>query len=156
MKANRYFITSSIGVGITGLTSFDNALMDSTLGNYNLVKVNSILPAKALRAMQVGCTEGNVLFTAFAHITPNKTVNILTASVAVGIPKNDSNVGVIMELACNEKIGKAEENITEMVKEAMSNRDIEIADILVKSSSIEADGSGKYFTAFAAISMWEE
>jgi len=153
---NRYLLTASIGNGCSDLTSFDKALLNSKIGNYNIVKVSSILPVKAIETEKVGIVEGNVLFTAFSHITSNKIGMELTASIAIGIPKDNNKVGVIMELACGEPKEKAEQTIIEMVKEAMSNRGNEIAEILIKSSSVEVDSSGRYFTAFSAVAMWEE
>ena len=76
-------MTSGIGFGLTSLTSFDDALINSGIGNFNIVKVSSILPVKAIQATKVGIAEGGVLFTAFSYITSNKLGEKLAASVAI-------------------------------------------------------------------------
>ena len=43
-----YTIVSGVGKGLTSLSAFDNALLNAGVGDYNLVKVSSILPAKCI------------------------------------------------------------------------------------------------------------
>jgi len=152
---NKYLLTASTATAETELTSFDKALLLSRIGNYNLVKVSSILPAKAKEADHPTCVEGSVLFTAFAQISSNEAGKSLSAAVAVGIPKDNDQVGVIMEFSCYGRKDYAEKMVSKMVKEAMCNRNAEIGEILIKSSSVEVDDSRNYFTAFAAVAMWE-
>ncbi len=150
---NKYLLCSGVGKGSFPLTSFDNALYNSGIANYNLVKVSSILPVKMELNTSVDIVEGSVLFTAYSTKTTIKRNEIISAAVAVGIPKDTEKVGVIMEFSgsCNKQ--EAETKITSMVKEAMSLRNYEIKEIICQA--IEAKGSDKnYTTVFAALAMW--
>jgi len=63
MKMDNYMLTSGIGTAETSLTSFDAALIDAMLANYNIVKVTSILPARAKKLKKIELTEGwTILF----------------------------------------------------------------------------------------------
>ena len=152
---NKYLITSSIGIGKERLTSFDAALLKSKIGNYNLVRVSSILPAKSTQSKHVGIPEGSVLFTAYSHISSSTFGDKLTAAVAVGFPKDKNQVGVIMEIALAEDKENVEHKIANMVKEALEARGSELAELVIETSSIEVDDSDRYFTAFSAVAMWE-
>ena len=41
-------LTSGVGVGSTEINAYDNALLNAGVGDYNLVKVTSVLPAGAI------------------------------------------------------------------------------------------------------------
>lgn len=150
---NKYLLCSSIGKGSFPLTSFDNALYNSGISNYNLVKVSSILPANMELNTSVDIVEGSVLFTAYSSKTAIRRNEIISAAVAVGIPKDAEKVGVIMEFSglCDKQ--EAEMKIISMVREAMSLRNYEIKEIICQA--VEAKGSGDdYTTVFAALAMW--
>lgn len=152
---SKYFLLcASCGNGKTELTSFDNALLCSGTANYNLVKVSSVLPAYAIQKKEIDLLEGSVLYTAYASKTSQKKGEIVSAAVAVGIPKDPSKIGIIMEFSdyCNKT--SAEKKVHAMVVEAMASRNYEISKILCSSSEVMSDGE-KYVTAFAALAMWE-
>lgn len=149
----KFFICSSIGNGKYELTSFDSALKNSNLANYNLVKVSSILPANIQKQKSVDIAEGSVLYTAFAHKTTNKSGEIVSAAIAVGIPIDKTKIGVIMEFSGNCSMLDAEKQVHTMVKEAMENRGYEIEKILSSVKEVCCDGKC-FVTAFAALAMW--
>jgi arginine decarboxylase len=151
---NKYLLCASEGHGDFPLTSFDDALRNSHIANYNLVKVSSILPAGAMRQNGVDIIEGSVLHTAFAFKTSNEKGQLISAAVAIGIPEDTSKIGVIMEYSdcCTKE--DAEQKIKEMVKEAMAKRGYKVKEILVKSHQVVCTSEG-YSTAFAALAMWE-
>ena len=150
----KYILVSSVGVGSHELNSFDNALFQSKIANYNLVKISSILPINAKLCKRIDLEEGCILYTAYAQITTKQMGEHIAAAVAVGIPKNKQNIGVIMEYSsfCNK--AQAEDTVKNMVLEAMKLRGYEIAEI--QCVSAETVGNGKeYSTAFAALAIWD-
>lgn len=150
---DKYILNSSIGYGKSELTSFDNALLNCKIANYNLVKVSSILPARCKKVEEVDIPEGSVIFTAYANLSSNKKGEIISAAVGVGIPKDKEKIGVIMECSgfCTKQT--TEKRLINMIKEAMASRGYEIEDIIYKSSEINVSTDG-YVTVFAALSMW--
>ena len=149
----KFLLCSNIGKGKTILNSFDSALLSSGVANYNLVNVSSILPPHAQQADKVDLPEGSILFTAYAtKYTIDKDV-MISAAIAVGIPQNPNDIGVIMEFSSNICANEAKKRVSEMVVEAMNNRGIEIKEILCKSA--EAIGNGhEYVSVFAGLAMW--
>lgn len=149
---NKFIITSSIGVGKTELTSFDNALIKCKIANYNLVKVSSILPPNSKKVDDVDLPEGSILFTAYAAISTNLNGQHISAAVGVGIPKDKTKIGVIMECSdyCNKD--EIEMKLKNMIVEAMISRGYEIEEILFEANDVIA--TNDYVTAFAAISIW--
>ncbi len=150
----KFFLTSSVGAGGTNLTSFDNALYKSGIANYNLVKISSILPANHIFAKHIAIKEGSMLLTAYASLTTKEQKQI-AAAVAVGIPEDETKVGVIMEYSgyCNKDT--AEKTVRSMVKESMGFRGYKIKDIL--SEAVEAVNDGnQYVTVFAALPIWND
>jgi len=146
-------ICASSGKGQFELTSFDDALKNSDIANYNIVKVSSILPIGAIRRNKVEIEEGSVLHTAFSAISSSKKGDVISAAIAVGIPYDNFKIGVIMEYSNNCNKAEAEQKVKEMVKESMDNRGYGIKEILHSSIEVLCDGNG-YETAFAAIAMW--
>ncbi|MBR5947192.1 MAG: arginine decarboxylase, pyruvoyl-dependent [Clostridia bacterium] len=150
-----YLISSSIGTGDTKLTSFDCALLESGVANYNLVRVSSILPTHMTQRDSIEIPEGTPLNTAYATITTNLLASVISAAVAVGIPADENCVGVIMEYSdyCSET--EAIETVENMVQEAMRNRGYEIKEIKsICASTAISDSNTKFSTAFACIAMW--
>lgn len=148
-----YYIGSGVGTGTEKLNSFDNALMAAGVGNYNLVKVSSILPSEGIRKDYIDVREGEPLHVAYASITSNCIGKTISATVGVGIPKNTSNIGVIMEYEgeCSKK--EAETKVIGMVREAMECHHIDLMNIEIASSECYISEE-KYHTSFAVVALW--
>lgn len=149
----KFYINSGIGYGNSHLTSFDDALLQTGVGNYNLIRVSSILPAGAVQQKSVDIEEGSQLHIAYAKISSCNFGEVISAAVSVGIPVNKSNIGVIMELALFDKEKATVEKVEAMVKEAMENRGYEIEQIVTCSCEAITTENG-YTTVFAGIAMW--
>lgn len=149
----KFYINSGIGYGNSQLTSFDDALLQTGVGNYNLIQVSSILPAGAVRQKSVDIEEGSQLHIAYAEISSCNFGEVISAAVSVGIPVNKSNIGVIMELALFDKEKVTVEKVEAMVREAMENRGYEIEQIVTCSCEAITTQDG-YTTIFAGIAMW--
>jgi arginine decarboxylase len=145
-------LVSGCGVDDSPLVSFDKALFDAGVANYNIVKVSSILPPKCNKVSSISAPLGSILFTAFAS---NKTSGegLISSAVCVGIPEDENEVGVIMEYSCNESASIAEKKVKDMVARSMKLRNLSISDM--PSISIEIMASnGIYTTTFSALIMW--
>ena len=156
--ANRFYMGHGKGFGKTRLASFDNALLDSGVGNYNLVRLSSILPVQALdiQMSRIDLPLGSLLPIAYAEITTNDADDPAVAAIAIGVPKDKTKCCVIMEY---EALGKTEpealEIVKNMVKEAFHNRGWELDHIMETCASAHPERSGDYATAFACVAEWE-
>ena len=148
-----YYIGSGTGTGTEKLNSFDNALIEAGVGNYNLVRVSSILPTEGIRKESIDVKEGEPLHVAYASITSNVIGSVVSAAVAVGIPKNSSKIGVIMEYEGQCSKEEAEHKVISMVREAMECHHIELKNIEMMSSECYISEE-KYYTSFAVVALW--
>jgi len=152
LKTNRYTLVSSVGTGSTELNAFDNALCNAGVGNYNLIKVSSILPPMSNEEEGVGGVGGGILPIAYGSKTGHEKGTQIVAAVAVGIPQNPEEIGVIMEYSGSENEEQAEFHVKEMVREAMNNRNIIIKDIKCITSSCTVNSN--FCCVFAGIALW--
>lgn len=148
-----YYVNAGHGTGEEELNSFDDALLDAGVGNYNLVRVSSILPIGAHRKKQVDIEKGNILHAAYAAISSNIDGDIIAAAIAIGVPNNNTDVGVIMEYASHCTKECAEEKVISMVEKAMSVRKSCIKKIVSNSAQCRIE-DGLYHTAFAVVALW--
>ena len=80
LKTNRYTLVSGVGSGNTELNAFDNALYNAGVGNYNLIKVSSILPPISKEEIVVGGVAGGILPIAYgSKIEHEKGAQIVAA-----------------------------------------------------------------------------
>lgn len=145
-----YTIVSGKGFSKYKLVAFDNALLNAGIGDYNLVKVSSILPAGCQYEENINIEKGSIIYAAYATVTVKDKQKITTA-VAAAIPLDDADSGVIFETYSDS--GEAESDVCNMCMEAMENRDKNIKEI--KSTSITVSGkSGGYVSGISAVIMW--
>ncbi len=139
------------GEGDTLLTSFDKALLDAGIGNYNLLKVSSIFPPHAEVVKEIHVPEGVLLPTAYGTISSSKVGETITAAVAIGVPEDQSNVGVIMEFSGNCSEEEAEKIVRNMVKESFEMRGYVLKEVFSGSVSHVVKKNG---SVIAAAVMW--
>lgn len=155
MIAEKYKIGSGVGRSVSRLVSFDKALLSSGVGNYNLVRLSSILPAGCEKVEVVDLREGSLLPTAYSTISSDQEGDILVSSIGVGIPKDKTKVGVIME---HSTINKGEwvtkEELKDMIREAFENRGWELDHIESECVSAVVEYSDVCVTTFACIAEW--
>ena len=134
------------------IISFDNALINAKVSDYNILKVSSILPANCRYLPVIQNCKGSILHMAYASYT-QKGTGIISSAVAVGIPAESHNIGVIMEYSCFKGQRHCINTVETLVQSAMKNRDILIKEIM--SIGCEAKLSKElYSTTFAGIAMW--
>ncbi len=150
-KPEKFFIAAASAKGLTELNAFDMALIKAGIGNYNLVKVSSIIPPGAKHAESVDLPEGAILPIAYGACISAEKGKLISAAVAVGLPKEKDGVGIIAEFAGEVNEEEARMNAKLMAEEALRVRNLTIKEILVGSSSIVVDGPS---CAFAGVAVW--
>lgn len=131
------------------LVAFDNALIDAGIGDYNLVRVSSIIPAKCQYENNISIEKGSIVYIAYASFDIIDSA-IMNAAVAIAIPEDNKQNGVIFETVSNNN---TEKNAINMCLEAMQNRNRPTKE--VKSKCISAKGIINMHTCgIAAVVMW--
>lgn len=134
------------------LISFDTALCSAGIGDYNIVRVSSILPPKAVKKNSIEVSKGSVLYVAYATATIYGAGRIASA-ISVGIPKSPLEIGVIMEYSAPNDKNSVIECSREMVKKSMKFRGIALKEIL--SVGVEkVQEEQQYLTTFSGIVLW--
>ena len=126
-------IVSGKDEGPTKLNAFDNALSDAGIGDVNLIKVSSMLAGNAEICELPKLKAGAMVNCVLSEITSDNPGDEITAVVAVAIGEE---LGCVVETSginedLKELVGKAEF----MVRYMMEKRDVEIEDLIIKSSS---------------------
>ena len=157
--ANKCCISRGVGKSKNGLPSFDRALIDAGVGNYNLVRLSSILPANVewIDASDISehICEGSLLPTAYSTITSDTVGDIIVSTIGVGLPEDKSHVGIIMEYS-TKNISKEDalETLKSMIREAFDVRGWKLKQMIVTSISAEVKEENTKYTTFACISEW--
>ena len=97
----KVFFTKGVGASREKLTSFEMALRDAKIANFNLVKVSSIFPPYCKRVpAQVGLrylNSGQIVHCVMSEASSNEPHRMMAASVGVAIPKKEEHYGYLSE-----------------------------------------------------------
>lgn len=153
-------ISRGKGESANGLPSFDKALLDAGVGNYNLVRLSSILPAECewvdVKDIALHIKEGSLLPTAYSTITSDVEGDVIVSTIGVGIPVDKSKVGVIMEYSTkNVTEEEALKTLHSMIVEAFDVRGWELEYTKETSISDKVVVGGVKHTTFCCISEWQ-
>jgi len=92
------------------LSSFEEALRDAGIAQYNLVTVSSIFPPKCRLISRAQGNKylkpGQVVFCVMARSDTNEPHRLIAASIGIAIPRNTEHYGYLSEHHCsgmNEK-----------------------------------------------------
>ena len=119
--------------GPTKLNAFDNALSDAGIGDVNLIKVSSMLAGDTQTQDLPKLKAGSMVNCVLSEITSDTPGDEITAVVAVAIGKT---LGCVVETTgINEKLEDLKDEAEFMVRYMMEKRDVEINDLIIKSSS---------------------
>lgn len=157
--ATEYAMSSGVGVSSKRLPSFDKALIQAHVGNYNLVRLSSILPAGCkevpIEDIQDHIKEGSLLPTAYATISCSEYGMRIASAIGIGFPKDESKVGVIMEFS-GEGIDadEAVDIIDKMIDEAFEERGWELGSKKTNAIDAVVDKRGETVTTFACVAEW--
>lgn len=146
----KYTLVAAGAEGPTHLNAFDNALLEAGIGNLNLLRVSSILPAGAARLAAIEMEPGSLVPTAYGVILSHTPGELISAAIGVGVA-GDGGSGVIMEFSGRCSKAEAEEAVRVMVEEAFRTRrrPIEKIEVLAAEHHVVENGC-----AFAAAALW--
>jgi len=97
----KVFFTKGIGRHKSKLGSFERALRDAGIAQFNLVEVSSIFPPNAeIVEKEEGLKylkPGQIVFVVLAQNSSNELNRLISASVGLAIPKDRSKYGYLSE-----------------------------------------------------------
>ena len=99
--AKEIFLTRGVGRHREKLASFELALRDARIAEYNIVRVSSIFPpgCKMIPAKEgvKKLKPGQVLYTVVAESATNEPHRLIASSIGVAIPRDRSHYGYLSE-----------------------------------------------------------
>ena len=97
----KVFFTKGVGRHKSELGSFERALRDAGIAQFNLVEVSSIFPPNAeMVSKEEGLKylkPGQIVFVVMARNSSNELNRLISASVGLAIPKDKSKYGYLSE-----------------------------------------------------------
>ena len=150
----KFFLVSGSSEGFSLLNAFDGALLASGVGDTNLVKMSSILPpgCEEIKPPPVPMPQGALVPTAYASLCSDVPGEVISAAVAIGIPKDPNRAGLIMEYSARAEESAVVEKVKKMVEKGMELRSRAIKDIMAISSTRKVVTIG---AVFAAVVLWD-
>lgn len=152
---NIFCLVKGASEGRTRLNAFDSALLSAGVGDTNLMRMSSILPPGAAeRSIEdIDLPGGGLVPLAYATIDSTTPGQYISSAIAVGIPEDESQAGVIMEFEDHSKLDNVESIVRQMVIDAFDYRNRTLKEI--KSVGIEhkVETCG---STFAAAVLWYE
>ena len=146
---NTLWVTAGAAEGATELNAFDNALLAAGIGDLNLVKVSSIVPAGAqLLESSPEITPGSLVPTVYSQVHSDTAGETICAAVGIGIGK-DSH-GMIFEHSATSR-DVAERVVTGMVREGFARRGLPLERLIVRAAEHRVERVG---CAVAAVVLW--
>ena len=95
------FFTRGVGVHEKELQSFESALRDAGISQFNLVQVSSILPPNCKEITREEGLEmmkpGQIVFCVLARNCSNEKSRLVSASIGVAKPKDEEHYGYLSE-----------------------------------------------------------
>lgn len=150
----KFFLVSGSSEGFSLLNAFDGALLASGVGDTNLVRMSSILPpgCEEIKPPPVPLPQGALVPTAYASIYSDVPGETISAAVAIGIPKDSSRAGLIMEYSARAEEKVVLEQVKKMAQKGMEVRKREMKEIMAISATYKVVTIG---AVFAAVVLWD-
>ncbi|HEY8426083.1 MAG TPA: arginine decarboxylase, pyruvoyl-dependent [Limnochordales bacterium] len=146
----KFTLAAGAAEGETALNAFDNALLAAGVGNLNLVRVSSILPAGARLVDYLDLPPGTLTPTAYGSIVSDKPGELIAAAVAVAI--SEKGFGVIMEFSGRCSRAEAEARVRQMAEDALRGRGLAIKQLHLRAVEHRVERIG---CAMAAVALWD-
>ncbi len=150
-QPNIVSLVKGSGEGITPLNAFDQALLNAGIGNLNLIKVSSILPARIKLSTLPEIEAGSLVPAVYSSIISNVAGETISACVGAGF-SNDT-FGLLYEYSHRGEAKTAEEVVHKMIEEGFKMRKIKIDKIILVSAEHRVERVG---CAVAAAILWRE
>jgi len=104
MIPKEIFFTRGVGRHKEKLASFEEALRNAKIAQYNLVRVSSIFPPHVNKLSRdtglMRLNDGQIVFCVMADYSTNEVGRRVTASIGVAIPKDRTKYGYLSEHHC--------------------------------------------------------
>jgi len=98
---NKFFLTKGVGRHREKLSSFELALRNAGIAEFNLVKVSSIVPPHCqLLSRKIGLSSlgpGQIVYCVLSQNATNEPHRLLAASIGVALPKIRDHYGYLSE-----------------------------------------------------------
>lgn len=150
-KPNIVSLVKGSGEGVTPLNAFDQALLNAGIGNLNLIKVSSILPAKVRLSALPEIEPGSLVPTVYSTITSNVAGETISACVGAGF--SEDTFGLLYEYSHRGEAKTAEEVVRKMIEEGFKMRNMKIGKIVLVSAEHRVERVG---CVVAAAVLWRE
>jgi len=150
----KFFLVSGSSEGFSLLNAFDGALLASGVGDTNLVRMSSILPpgCEEIKPPPVPMPQGALVPVAYAALNSDVPGEVISAAVAIGIPKDGNRAGLIMEYSARAEESVVVAQVKKMVEKGMEMRNRVIKEIMAISATHRVTGIG---AAFAGVVLWD-
>jgi arginine decarboxylase len=146
---NVLWVTTGSAEGSTELNAFDNALLAARIGDLNLVKVSSIVPAAAGFVQEVpDITPGSLVPTVYSVVHSDTAGETICAAVGIGIGRESH--GMIFEHHGTSR-EVTERVVTGMVEEGFARRRLPLERLIVRVAEHRVERVG---CAVAAVVLW--
>jgi len=146
-----FFSVKAESEGYTQLNVFDNCLLEAGIGDTNLVKMSSIIPPGCSRVEQVKIPPGSLIPIAYAFRYSDIPGEVISAAVAVAIPEDENEAGLIMEYSAATNFHEAEEVVKVMAEKGFEKRNRKIKQIYVDGTEHRVKTRGG---VFAGVVLW--
>ena len=147
----QYFLASGASDGFMALNAFDGALLQAGIGNTNIVKMSSIVPPHCQMISPIPLPPGALVPAAYAAMTSEVPGEVISAGVALALPEDEEQNGLIMEYSAQGDRRKIEETVRNMAVEGMKLREWKIKEL--KSIAIEYRVK-RIGAVLAAVVLW--
>jgi arginine decarboxylase len=143
------WVTGGASEGSTPLNAFDNALLAAGIGDLNLIKVSSIVPAGAkLADAPLAIEPGSLVPAVYSVVHSDTAGETICAAVGIGIGK-DSHGMIFEHHASAPEV--AERVVSGMVEEGFSRRGLPLERLIVRVADHRVERVG---CAVAAVVLW--
>ena len=146
-----FFLVKGKSEGGSELNVFDNCLLNAGIGNTNLLKMSSIIPPGCKKVKPIYIPEGSLLPVAYSFIYSESPGSLISAAIAVAIPKDPTLPGLIMEHSGYESLEKIGDLAYNMAVEGFETRGFQIKEIIVEGIEHRVEKKGG---TFAAAALW--
>ena len=155
----RFFLTCGVGYHKEKLASFELALRDAKIGQFNLVNVSSIIPPKAeLVSIEEGLKElkpGQIVFCVLSQNSANEKGRLVSASVGLAIPEGGDVHGYLSEFHAfgltKEEAGDRAERIAAYMLATILGFDYDVDEELKKAKEFLVLNGYRIKTSYIAI-----
>lgn len=150
---NCYCLVKGSAEGRTRLNAFDKALLEAGVGDTNLMRMSSILPpaAEEVSVNDIVLPKGGLIPLAYAAYDGTTPGQMISAAIAVGIPEDDREPGVIMEFEDHAPLTNVEEIVRQMVVDGFEYRNRKLKEIKSLGVEHKVERCG---AVFAAAVLW--